>query len=84
MTSTPRHPLALTDEEARAYREDGFFAREAVFSSEELEGLRSAAERVAEHAQRAADSGRAYDIDGNRYVETEDATVQFEHETTSL
>lgn len=80
MTSTPQHPLGLTDEEARAYREDGFFAREAVFSSEEIENLCGAAERVADQAQRDAQRGRAYDIDGNRYVETEDATVQFEHD----
>jgi len=81
MKSTSTHPLALTDEEARAYRVDGFFSRDAVFSSDELEQMRDAAERVAQQAQAATQDGRPYAIDGNRYVETPDATVQFEHNT---
>jgi ectoine hydroxylase-related dioxygenase (phytanoyl-CoA dioxygenase family) len=70
---------SLTEEEARAWREDGFFAREAAFSLEEIEELREAAERVVTLAARASASGEAYAIDGNRYVEAADSTVQFEH-----
>ena len=73
----------LTAEEARAYREDGFFAREAVFSASEVEALRAAAERVAEAAARASETGDGYAIDGNRYVEASNSTVQFEHAADS-
>jgi ectoine hydroxylase len=87
------HPpaLELTAEERARYEEDGFFARRAVFGPADLERLRAAAERVAAKAKRAAlaksdDVDRAeasgnddYSIDGNRYVEAADATVQYEH-----
>lgn len=86
--STLSHDLELTDEERRHYREDGFFARAAVFDADDLESLRAAAERVAQIAKRAAlvknntaerPEGDEYRIDGNRYVEAADATVQYEH-----
>jgi len=75
--------LALTSEEARAWRDDGFFVRVAQFSAEELDALREAAEQVVARAARASERGRAYEIDGNRYVDTDDATVQFEHASES-
>jgi ectoine hydroxylase len=71
--------LELSAAEARAYREDGFFAREAVFSAAEVEVFRDAAERVVRLAAGASESGDGYAIDGNRYVEAADSTVQFEH-----
>lgn len=85
------HDLELTDEERKRYEEDGFFARAGVFGPEDLAALRAAAERVAMAAERAARekteavARRAapgdddYRIDGNRYVEAADATIQFEH-----
>ena len=85
------HDLELTDEERRRYREDGFFARAAVFGADDLESLRAAAERVAQIAKHAAlvkrdpleradqPGGDEYRIDGNRYVDAADATVQYEH-----
>ncbi|HPG26597.1 MAG TPA: hypothetical protein PLW10_13255, partial [Myxococcota bacterium] len=84
----------LLDEERRAWEQDGFFAREAVFAADELEILRAAAERVVAAATRAtlevvADPATAldpsldYEIDGNRYVEAARSTVQFEHERGS-
>lgn len=74
----------LTDAERRAWREDGFFLRSAVFSGTEIEELRAAAERVgAEAARVAARQGRAYQIDGNRYVDAGAMTVQYEHESGS-
>lgn len=88
-------PLELSEDERRRYEEDGFFAREAVFGSEDLERLRAAAERVAANAKRAAlAKSRAveraeapedddYRIDGNRYVEAAEATVQYEHDAGS-
>lgn len=74
----------LTEIERRAWQEDGFFVRPAVFSAPELEGLRDAAERVDAAATRlAAREGRAYQVDGNRYVDADDVTVQFEHDARS-
>ena len=83
--------LDLTPEERDQYEKQGFFAREEVFGPEDIEAFRAAAERVAARAERAADAKAAaieraeaasnddYRIDGNRYVEAADATVQFEH-----
>ena len=70
---------ALSPEEASAYAEDGFFIREGVFEKAELDPMRAAAERVVAIAQAASRSGSTYHIDGNRYVDTSDSTVQFEH-----
>lgn len=77
-------PFALTPDEARAWREDGFFFRPAVFTGKELEALREAAERVVKRGEAAiARSDDRYEIDGNEYVEApslgEAATVQMEH-----
>lgn len=76
----------IQDAERLRYREDGFFVREAVFGAGELGVLRAAAERVVERAAeavRAAAPADAYAIDGNRYVEADRATVQFEHSPES-
>ncbi len=74
----------VTDAERRLWREDGFFLRSAVFSATEVEILQSAAERVgAEAARLASREGRAYQIDGNRYVDAGAMTVQYEHGTGS-
>lgn len=84
-------PLDLTSEERDQYEKHGFFARPSVFGAADLEAFRAAAERVVARAERAADAKAAaieraeaasaddYRIDGNRYVEAADATVQFEH-----
>lgn len=75
--------LGISSDETRAYREDGFFCREAAFSAEEVERLRAAAERVASRAQQQSAHGDGYAIDGNRYVDTAGSTVQFEHADAS-
>jgi len=72
--------FALRDDERRAWERDGFFLRARAFAGEELEALRAAAERVGALAARiAAAEGRAYEVDGNRYADAGDLTVQFEH-----
>jgi len=76
--------FALRDDERRAWERDGFFLRARAFDGEELEELRAAAERVAALAARiAAGEGRAYQVDGNRYADAGDLTVQFEHGSES-
>lgn len=69
----------LSQAELRAYREDGFFTRARVFDALELQRLRAAAERVVERAAEASGSGRLYSIDGNRYVDFDASTLQFEY-----
>lgn len=87
----------LSDEERCQYESEGFFARASVFSEADLEGLRAAAERVVASAEAEAariaelpevDGGGSaestdYEIDGNRYVEGETSTIQFEHRAGS-
>jgi ectoine hydroxylase-related dioxygenase (phytanoyl-CoA dioxygenase family) len=76
--------FALDEAERSAWERDGFFLRAAAFSAAELEELRAAAERVAVTAARiAAAEGRAYEVDGNRYADAGDLTVQFEHDTAA-
>jgi ectoine hydroxylase len=76
----------IREKEQKAYAEDGFFVRVAVFEASEIERLRAAAERAAvraaEAAARAAE-GEAYAIDGNRYVEAARSTIQLEHGSAS-
>jgi ectoine hydroxylase-related dioxygenase (phytanoyl-CoA dioxygenase family) len=72
--------LALTAAEREAYAVDGFFKREAVFSEREVDELRAAVEDVAKRAEAASASAvDEYRIDGNRYVEIPEQTVQYEH-----
>jgi hypothetical protein len=71
--------LGLSERERRAWREDGFFLRRAVFSPAEVEDLREAAERVRAAALALSETGRAYEVDGNRYVDAGPVTVQIEH-----
>src|SRR6056297_316614 len=94
----PSAALELTATERAHYAEEGFFVRERVFSAADLARFREAAERVVAHTTKAAEvSGmkaaqvaRAaaprsddYRIDGNRYVEVAESTVQFEHAADS-
>lgn len=74
----------LSDAERTAWRDRGFFFREAVFAPDELEALQGAAERVVSAAEAALPASRdRYEIDGNGYIEIEvagrSATVQLEH-----
>ena len=73
----------LRDDERRMWREDGFFVRPAVFPELELEALRAGAERVARAAERVARAGRSYEVDGNRYVDVGETTLQYEHRSGS-
>lgn len=69
----------LTPEEQRRYERDGFVVREGVLYPAELADLRAAAEHTSTAAGRLAGAGRPYLLDGNRFVDAEGATIQFEH-----
>jgi ectoine hydroxylase-related dioxygenase (phytanoyl-CoA dioxygenase family) len=74
----------LSEIERRAWRDDGFFAREAVFSAAEVAALGEAAERcVARAAAAMVHASEEYAIDGNVYREAGGATIQLEHEPGS-
>lgn len=74
----------LTAAERTAWREQGFFFREAVFAPGELAALGAAAEAVVRRAEAGlAAGGTRYAIDGNTYADLRlagrRATVQLEH-----
>jgi hypothetical protein len=72
-------PFELTSEESHQYAADGFFVRESAFSAAEAGDLVDAAERTAAAAVSASRGGRAYLLDGNRFIDIDHVTVQFEH-----
>ena len=69
----------LTSAEQKAYKEDGFFLRAAVFRPDEIEAMREASEEVVARAEASGRTGRDYLIDGNRYTEGASETIQYEH-----
>ena len=71
--------FSLSASERRAYAEDGFFIRRSVFTESEMISLREAVESVVVRAAAATCASDSYEIDGNRYSEAANSTVQFEH-----
>jgi hypothetical protein len=73
-------PHRVTDGERRAWRDDGFFVRRAVFAPAEVAALQAAAERVVARARElGSSSAERYAVDGNVYVEAGGSTLQLEH-----
>lgn len=72
--------LKLSDQEQCQWRDDGYFVREQVFTLAEVEGFRSAAESACASICRLAIDGRAYTLDGNRFVDINHLTLQYEHQ----
>jgi hypothetical protein len=78
MRPAPSHELS--ERERRAWRDDGFFIRSAVFTTAEVAALQAAAERATARAAAEGDgSPDRYAVDGNVYVEAGGATIQLEH-----
>ncbi len=73
--------LCLSDDERQQWREHGFFTRAAQFDEAELAALRDAVEQAAQRAAAAtrAAHSRTYFLDRKRFVDVDQATVQFEH-----
>ncbi|MEE8079759.1 MAG: phytanoyl-CoA dioxygenase family protein [Pseudomonadales bacterium] len=69
----------LAADEASAYESDGFVIRENVFSSAEIARLGEAAERAVALAARLGRQGKTYTLDGNRFVDADHLTIQYEH-----
>jgi len=75
-----RRRWRLSEAERRAWRDDGFFVRAAVFGADELALLGAAAERCVTRATAAMERPcEQYAIDGNVYREASGATIQLEH-----
>jgi len=72
---------AATENELARYRRDGYFVRERVFGSAELESLRSAVERVHVRVAAAAaapDAPKVQRIDDKRYQDLLGSSVKWE------
>lgn len=73
----------LSPRERAQWREDGYFIRDQVFSDAEVGEFQHAAEAVCRAAKnRASDVTRAgpgYSLDGNRFVDMDYTTLQYEH-----
>lgn len=69
----------LTPPERRRYGEDGYLVRPSRFDDRELAALRRAARASVRKAQAALPASRQYVLDGNRFFDIDDCTVQLEH-----
>jgi ectoine hydroxylase-related dioxygenase (phytanoyl-CoA dioxygenase family) len=75
-----RRSWRVSEAERRAWSEDGFFVRAAVFDVGEVAALCAAAERCVSRAATAVESSTtSYAIDGNVYHEAGGSTIQLEH-----
>ncbi len=82
--SQTAHTGRITDAERRAWEEDGFFLRKAVFAADEIREFGDAAERcVARIHDALLGANERYAIDGNVYHEAGGSTVQLEHQPGS-
>jgi len=82
---TPASVLSsdLTADELAGFALDGFLIRRSVFRPDEVAALRDAVERAAVLAAKLSETGRTYLLDGNRFVDVDEMTIQFEHTLNS-
>ena len=73
----------FSEEELADYRRHGFLIREGVFPEWELVRLRDAVELAVSRAFAGTREGVTYFLDGRRFVDVGDMTVQFEHSKES-
>jgi hypothetical protein len=70
---------SLSEEELFTYRQHGYLIRECVFNVSELVDLTASVERAVALAHDQSASGQAYQLDGKRFVDIGNTTVQFEY-----
>ncbi len=75
--------FSLTEDELDFYREHGYLIRSCVFSDSEVSRLLESVEVAVRKAHEKTPSGRAYLLDGKRFVDVGTMTVQFEHKGAS-
>ena len=76
---TTASTCSLTADESQQYESDGFFLRESVFDTSEINELRNVTELAVLQARELSEQGRTYFLDGKRFVDADYVTVQFEH-----
>jgi hypothetical protein len=77
------HSHLFSSEELSEYREKGYLVREKVFDAREIEDLVANVEKAVDSIRRLIPSGKTYHLDGNRFVDIGNTTVQFEHASGS-
>ncbi|MEM9621188.1 MAG: phytanoyl-CoA dioxygenase family protein, partial [Pseudomonadota bacterium] len=75
----PTQAMPLSPQELTAYQEQGYLIRPGVFSTHEIEHLGAAVEAAVDVADQEVAQGETYFLDGKRFVDTHQCTVQFEH-----
>ena len=70
--------LSLDEDELVFYREHGYLIRSVVFAATEIARLRRGVEAAVQSAYDQTRNGRAYVLDGKRFVDVGTMTVQFE------
>ena len=71
--------LSLSPSERQQWQDHGYFIRHQQFAQTELLQLRRAAAKAAARAEGGARLGHTYFLDDKRFVDVEDATIQYEH-----
>ena len=82
MHTQPQAP-PLNKQELEQWRADGYFVRHGVFSHAEVSALRKAVDTAATKADSWAQYGKTYMLDGKRFVDRHQCTMQYEHKPGS-
>ena len=69
----------LTADERESYADNGYLVRAAQLTQVECQRLRQAACEVETTLQQPCAAATPYELDGNRFVDKFEATIQFEH-----
>ena len=71
--------MAFSEREMARYIRDGFIVRRRIFAAQEVKGFQLAAARASIAALGLCEQGYSYALDGKRFVDAGDTTIQFEH-----
>ncbi len=74
-----RGTTVFSEREMAHYNRDGFVVRRKMFAAQEVKRFQAAAERARAAALALCEQGRSYSLDGKRFVDAGDTTLQFEH-----
>ena len=71
--------MAFSEQEMAGYNRDGFIVRRQLFAAQEVKRFQVAADRASIAALALCEQGHSYALDGKRFVDAGDTTIQFEH-----
>jgi hypothetical protein len=74
----PDPTLEFSDAQLQQYQQDGYLVRANAFSASEVKQLHNALERACASALKQAPTGHEYFLDGKRFVDIGQCTLQFE------